>query len=562
MPTPPIDVAQQLAQMREAYGVGLRVELAELADWARGESGNCQNVSDWQPIRDRLHKIAGGSSTFGFVEIGQACRSCERELDAILKGRAPAVYDTIIARMVRLPELLADPEPDSQGGQKTVPGFDGVVDEDEPLIYILEDEPETGAQLMQILESFDYRAELFDNGPSLRAACRSRRPDALILDLHFADREAVGGLAVGEAIQAEMETPLPLFASEQSAEFDVQLRAVRAGVVGFLAQPLDPIRVTALLESHMRAHRAAPLRVLMVDDDESMLAYHRLVLESAGFTVKTLSEPDDTLAVMERFNPDVLVLDVRMPRCSGPELAQMVRYHSRWLQMPIMYLSAIEDANAQLEAMTKAGDDFLIKPITPNAFVASVQARARRARELSMALSRDSLTGLLKHADIKERIASALSQARRRAEPIAVVMLDIDFFKRVNDTYGHLVGDEVIRALANLLRRRLRTSDLLGRYGGEEFIVALPGCGTAKAVEIIDELRESFTQFQFTAGSETFSSSFSAGVKVPDGDEDLQTLIAAADARLYAAKNAGRNRVVGADMPAADPQQGRATGPS
>merc|ERR1712078_194254 len=104
---------------------------------------------------------------------------------------------------------------------------------------------------------------------------------------------------------------------------------------------------------------------------------------------------------------------------------------------------------------------------------------------------------------IKERMATALSQARRRREPIAVVMLDIDRFKRVNDTYGHLVGDEVIRMLANLLRQRLRTTDLIGRYGGEEFVVALPGCGATKAVEIIDELRESFAQFQFSAGGDS-----------------------------------------------------------
>ncbi|MES1932651.1 response regulator receiver modulated diguanylate cyclase [Salinisphaera shabanensis T35B1] len=545
MPTPSIDVAQQLAQMRRDYGVGLRQELAELSTWAQTAASRCDSASEWQAVRDRVHKIAGGSSTFGFIEVGQSCRVCERELDGILGGRAPAVYDGIIERLAALPELLAGAEVGPDGEYEVVESLGGAAgDVEEPLIYVLEDEPETGAHLSQILESFDYRVRLFDDSRALRATCRTQRPDALILDLHFTGADDIGGLEVGESIQAGMDKPLPMFASEQSTDFETQLRAVRAGVVGFLAQPLDPIRVTALLESHMRAHRAAPLRVLMVDDDKAMLDYHRLVLESAGFTVKTLSEPDDTLAVMELFNPDVLVLDVRMPRCSGPELAQMVRYQPRWLQVPIMYLSAIEDANAQLEAMTKAGDDFLIKPITPNAFVASVQARARRARELSAALSRDSLTGLLKHADIKERMATALAQARRRDEPIAVVMLDIDFFKRVNDTYGHLVGDEVIRALANLLRRRLRVSDLLGRYGGEEFVVALPDCGEAKAVEIIDELRESFSQFQFSAGSESFTSSFSAGVKMPGADEDIQAVIAAADERLYAAKRAGRNCVV------------------
>ncbi|MES1952176.1 response regulator receiver modulated diguanylate cyclase [Salinisphaera sp. S4-8] len=545
MPTPTIDVAQKLAQMRRDYGVGLARELADLAVWAQQQDSANASVDDWQQIRDRLHKLAGGASTFGYLEIGNSCRASERELDAMLCGRAPVDYASVIARVAALPDLLGDDDPaEAEAAAVTEPQA-GVVEAHEPLIYILEDEPETGAQLIRILESFDYRAEMFDDGQMLRAACRRQRPDALILDLHFADASEIGGLAVGEAIQAEMDKPLPLFATEQSSEFAMQLRAVRAGVVGFMAQPLEPVRVAGLLESHMRAHRATPLRVLMVDDDQAMLDYHRLVLESAGFTVKTLSAPEQTLAVMEHFSPDVLVLDVRMPRCSGPELAQMVRYHARWLQMPITYLSATEDANAQLEAMTKAGDDFLIKPITPNAFVAAVQARARRARELSAALSRDSLTGLLKHADIKERVASAMSQARRRGEPIALVMLDIDFFKRVNDTYGHLVGDEVIRALANLLRRRLRTSDLLGRYGGEEFVVALPGCSEAKAVEIIDELRESFAEFTFNAAGESFTSSFSAGVKVPGENDDLQALIAAADACLYAAKNAGRNRVVG-----------------
>ena len=158
----------------------------------------------------------------------------------------------------------------------------------------------------------------------------------------------------------------------------------------------------------------------------------------------------------------------------------------------------------------------------------------------------DPLTGLKNRRYMDSFLKMECDLIKRQSVGGTLVVVDIDHFKRINDTYGHLVGDEVIRMLANLLRQRLRTTDLIGRYGGEEFVVALPGCGATKAVEIIDELRESFAQFQFSAGGDSFTSSFSAGVKVPDGEEDLQALLTAADARLYAAKKAGRNRVVGA----------------
>ncbi|MDC6636318.1 diguanylate cyclase, partial [Leclercia adecarboxylata] len=163
----------------------------------------------------------------------------------------------------------------------------------------------------------------------------------------------------------------------------------------------------------------------------------------------------------------VLLLDVNMPDCSGPELAQMIRLHDEWLRVTIIYLSAETDAHRQMAALLKAGDDFITKPISDNALVAAVYSHSQRARSLSTALARDSLTGLLKHADIKEQLALEVQRATRSGKPASVVMLDLDHFKGVNDTYGHAAGDNVIRALANLLRQRLRRIDSLGRYGGE-----------------------------------------------------------------------------------------------
>jgi diguanylate cyclase (GGDEF)-like protein len=200
-----------------------------------------------------------------------------------------------------------------------------------------------------------------------------------------------------------------------------------------------------------------------------------------------------------------------------------------------------------MSALLKAGDDFVTKPISDNALVAAVFARAQRARLLSNALSRDSLTGLLKHADIKEQVAIELERALRSGNQASVVMLDIDHFKKVNDSYGHPAGDNVIRALANLLRQRLRRVDSLGRYGGEEFLAVLPECPPDQAQRIIDEIRQRFADLRFIVEGTEFAVTLSAGIACTDAESSASELLERADRALYAAKEAGRDRVCQAD---------------
>ncbi|MBZ9559963.1 MULTISPECIES: diguanylate cyclase [unclassified Modicisalibacter] len=543
------EAQKKLARMRREYAYWLGNELNDLADQVHHQSNPVVDGAAWRPVCERLHRLAGSAGTFGFEAVGEACRLLERRLERLLESPSSADASAFLRE-------LQDLRREAESLQPTRPlraletirlGRSGVVtDHERPLIYVLEDDEKAGQHLCQMLESFHYRAQLFTDGDDLERACDRQRPDTLILELHLENQGGASGLAIAETIQSRLEAPLPLFVTSESQDFDIQLRAVRAGVVGFISQPLEPIRLADMLETQLRQHRMPPPRVLMVDDDETMLAYHRLVLEEVGFMVMTLGDPAQTLDALDSFAPDVLVLDVRMPRCSGPELAQIVRFHRRWLQVPIVYLSASDDADAQLEAMTKAGDDFMAKPIAPEALVAAVTSRARRSRTLAVALTRDGLTGLLKHADVKERLMSAMAQSRRRQASLCAVMLDIDHFKRVNDSHGHLVGDEVIRALANLLRRRLRESDLIGRYGGEEFLLVLNDCAESQAAEILDELREAFSALTFSADGERFACTFSAGVTEMRDDHDVGSLINEADQNLYRAKSAGRNRVMSA----------------
>jgi diguanylate cyclase (GGDEF)-like protein len=196
-----------------------------------------------------------------------------------------------------------------------------------------------------------------------------------------------------------------------------------------------------------------------------------------------------------------------------------------------------------MAALLKAGDDFITKPISDNALIAAVFSRAQRARSLSTALSRDSLTGLLKHTDIKEQVALEVQRSLRNGKPASLVMIDLDHFKQVNDQYGHAAGDNVIRSLANLLRQRLRRIDSLGRYGGEEFVAVLPDCTAEQARQIFDEIRQRFSALRFHTGSRSFSVSLSAGISETDGHSKPSALLERADQALYVAKHEGRNQV-------------------
>jgi diguanylate cyclase (GGDEF)-like protein len=175
--------------------------------------------------------------------------------------------------------------------------------------------------------------------------------------------------------------------------------------------------------------------------------------------------------------------------------------------------------------------------------VAAIAARAQRGRTMRLYMERDGLTGLLSHSRIIEQLEVAVRRAGRSGGRLAVAMVDIDRFKRVNDTYGHLVGDQVLKALAYLLRQRLRLSDMLGRFGGDEYVVVLPDSNGGAAKEMLNVIRQHFNAIEHATDNGQFTVTLSCGVaEFPRASTTLE-LISAADDALYRAKRAGRDRV-------------------
>ena len=391
---------------------------------------------------------------------------------------------------------------------------------------------------------YGYVAELFDSPAALLAAAEAHGPTSALVDCNAVDDLA----EADKAALTALSTRVPLACMSNSGAIEARLGAVRMGCQAYFTRPLDMTGLLDTLDRLTAPPQAEAGRVLIVDDSPALAAFYAAHLNDAGFVTQMVNDPLKTLDALNEQTPELILLDMNMPGASGEEIAEIIRQQNAYLSIPIVFLSAESDVGRQREAMSMGGDEFLHKPIEPEHLISAVKGRVIRYRALRALMVRDSLTGLLNHTSFKERLRAEAARAKRQGKPLAVAMIDIDFFKKVNDTYGHPAGDLVIKNISRLLKQRLRGADVIGRYGGEEFAVALPDTPIEGAVRVLDHIRESFSAIVQHAGDQTFQVTLSAGVAQYGAASDGESLIQAADEALYAAKHGGRNQVVGGPL--------------
>lgn len=529
------DIQAQLNALKEAYVLGLDTQFAALeAAWSDGpEEGRLKAV------QSAAHKLAGSGGTFGLPLMSQAARALEHLVQAALKGDAPedpalgskillAVADIRRAagedRGLNLPVDLA-PDP-AQG----------------TCIHLLLPDARLRNDLLAHLSSFGQRVEDHPTPASLWMALELDPPCLVILDAESLQGEPVD-LAPLARFQAGRAQPVPVVFLSDRVDLGSRLAAVRAGGRAYLPKPVEPFAVLDKLDELNLGGDREALQVLVVEDDPVLAQNHALILQQAGVQVQTVTDPLKVMRPLVDQRPDLVLLDMHMPGCSGLELASVIRQQDAFVGIPIVFLSGEQDRAPKLEAMRLGADDFLQKPVPAQQLTSLVVSRALRGRRLRAFMNQDSLTGLLNHSALKEQLNRELSRALRNREPLTLAMVDLDHFKRVNDTHGHPGGDRVLRSLARLLQQRLRKTDLIGRYGGEEFAVILPGTPLAQAQQVMENLRASFSAIHFPFEKEPRSLTLSCGLAAFPAFESASDLTMAADQALYQAKAQGRNCV-------------------
>ncbi|MBP1465185.1 diguanylate cyclase [Candidatus Chloroploca sp. M-50] len=302
--------------------------------------------------------------------------------------------------------------------------------------------------------------------------------------------------------------------------------------------------------------------ILIVDDTPANLRLLAQLLADHQYEVRPVTKGTAALAAVRAAAPDLILLDIRMPDLDGYSVCAQLKADELTRSIPIIFLSALGDTDDKLKAFQVGGVDYITKPFHPEEVLARVRThlaleQARSAlevanRELKEALVRqeylartDWLTGVLNRSHFFALAVHNFNNAVRYRRPLALMMFDLDHFKQVNDRFGHPAGDLVLQEVARVTIEQMRSADVIGRYGGEEFIVLLPNTGLDAAMTTAERLREQIRQLEVVTERGGIKVTVSIGVAehLPS-DESIEHLIDRVDQALYAAKAQGRNCVV------------------
>lgn len=533
---------QQLSQLRESFAARLPGRVEEIVGAWKAIAENGWNAENGKRFHRLIHSLSGAAATFGFAALSQAARELELYVEPLLTAVVPPAPEqnaTIAAWLQTLQEprlrepsaLIANASP-SIAPPEPMPSH----------CLFLVTQGDALSELSAQMEYFDYKIQRVSSLEQLPQELKCAVPVAILIDADVFPSDRM--LDHLNAVHSTFAKNIPIIFISAHGDLAARLASVRAGADAYFAKPVKVSRLVDKLDQLTSAHAPDPYRILVVEDDEAMAQFYAMTLQQSGMETNIISDPNFVLKQLMDWKPDLILMDLYMPYCSGVELASVIRQQEDYVSIPIVYLSAETRVEKQLAALSRGGDDFLTKPIKPEHLIASVTARAERSHALRSLILRDSLTGLFNHTAIKGHLEREIARAHRNHLPLAYAMLDIDHFKHVNDSYGHPTGDGVLKTLARLLQQRLRKTDIVGRYGGEEFAVILPEAEALQARNVLDEIRARFSQIRQQSGNTEFEVTFSAGIAVFPEYEQAKSLNDAADRSLYLAKQNGRNRVI------------------
>lgn len=411
-------------------------------------------------------------------------------------------------------------------------------------IFIISNDNSFIAECSGQISHYGYCAFSFNNFDDFLTSLTQGLPIAIIADLDlFIDSN-------GNKSQYSLEdyhnrsSSIPMLVVSTQTDFQARFQSVKAGSIGFFGKPVNVSSLLDKLDSVIYSFAfSEPPKVLVIDDSKTISQFLYKTLTNVGMDVKVETTPEAALSMIGKFNPELILMDMYMPLCDGEDLCRIIRQYESFTSIPIVFLSSETDVKKQLNAMKIGADDFLTKEIDPQHLITSITTRIQRHRILTSFMIRDSLTGLLNHTTSKKQLEQMIEKASSLLVPITFAMVDIDKFKKVNDTYGHPTGDKVIKSLSRLLQKRLRKTDSIGRYGGEEFAIVFWDTNAENAKKILDKIREDFSKIEHTSGDITFFTTFSAGLADYPNYTDGASMSNAADRALYASKENGRNQI-------------------
>lgn len=511
------------------------------------QSFTTQLINNWDPevathLLQELHSLRGVSGGHGFLVLNQIAENIESILNANgssdLDDQEKEALQTAIMELTNRANYIYDTFEVPTGTKESEQSL--LNNEKSPLVLIVDDDKHFCDMLSVQLEHLGYRTRAIYTLEQIRDSIYNYKPNIIFMDIIFNDDRDAGTQIIA-AIKEKEDLNCPIIFMSARDDLQARLNAVRSGGIGFLCKNFNLGDLKNILDTMVPVQHDTTYKVLIIDDDKISSTYCSTILEHAGIQVSILGAPEKIFEQVINFDPDVLLIDMYMPHISGIELASIIRQHQNFSSIPIVIMSAETDINKQFKMRSAGADDFILKPFKPHHLVDIILNRIQRSRQTKHLIYTDGLTGLMLFSKVKDQINNLLESCIRYNLDFSIALIDLDHFKEINDTHGHLSGDQILRNFAEFLLTRVRKSDIVTRSGGEEFTLIFPYTNSANALRAVNSIREAYAQRLQDVNNTQIHVTFSAGISSVTKFHDLESILAAADQALYHAKESGRN---------------------
>lgn len=385
-----MNISQRFNALREKFQINLEprtVLMKKNADLLLNEQSDDKRLIILQDIYDEAHKLAGSAKPFGFHDISDIAQKLQQHtLKLITRSETPEKKDIVeVTKLVKELSSLSNNEEveiiedynDDLNWVKSSRQKDEISDIN---ITLVDDDPFFAAQLSDQLKDFGFNTTILSDSTNLEEHLANNSPALLIMDVEISDSEFKGTDAVNH-LKTEKKIKCPVVFLSARDDFEVRLKAVRAGADGYFAKPINISDFIQFIERATNLTNEENIRVMIVDDDEYVASLNEIALKNADAETLIISDPTNVLTSLEEFEPDILLMDIRMPECDGFELAQVIRQNNKFINIPIVFLTGSNIDEAWLLSKDVGGDDYLTKDMSPAHLSASVMARAKRSRE-------------------------------------------------------------------------------------------------------------------------------------------------------------------------------------
>jgi len=414
-------------------------------------------------------------------------------------------------------------------------------------VFHLSDGNSLACEVDQKIETSGYELTLLDSIDELKEVLAAYAPHLVIIDAPFLDAlESIGDTI--KAARSRLGRRLALLAFSDSAELPVRLRAMRAGADGFIPLPAQSGEVMGRIAELLDADTADPFRVLIVEDDRAQAIFAESILRKAGMNTAAVTDPLAALDRLEGFNPELILMDLYMPNCSGMELTAIIREREAFINTPIVFLSGEHDEEKHFEALNAGGDDFLSKPIRPKHLISAVTNRVRRARTLGRRAQaqnpKDPVTGLYQRAHVLDRLNAMLAGEDAAGLSGGLLYVEIDGAGQIRERVGLTNFDALLNQVGAFIASHIEAKDLAARYGDTSFVLLCHGGDDAALARLAADLRDRTAREVFEHEGKTLTVSLGFGIcAFAAGLGDVGAMLNAAERALAEARAPGGNRI-------------------